>query len=215
MSTRFIKWHTHEELERIANEIHREFTCGVPVDIDYLIEMMGLEIHDITRLKEDFGLYGLLGKVKGKFTIFVQKGDFNLTNYNTNLTLAEELSHFLLHDKYFEDVNDIEGAHNFYVSLKKESELMMEFNAKHLAGAILIPQNSLKKEALKIYRKNEKVLRKLLKDADSIIDHLSVPLGDLYQVPQIAVSYRLKRKIIGFKEFLKEKAREEAEETTL
>jgi len=82
MSTKYIKWHKHEELERIAKEIHKKYKCEVPIDIDFLIEIMGLDIRDINRLKEDFGLYGFIGKVKDRFTIFIQKGDFNTTKPN-------------------------------------------------------------------------------------------------------------------------------------
>ena len=80
MSTRYIKYHKHEELEKIAKEIHKEYKCEVPIDIDFLIEIMGLDIRDINRLKEDFGLYGFLGKVKDRFTIFCWIADISFSS---------------------------------------------------------------------------------------------------------------------------------------
>lgn len=205
MSTRYIKWHKHEDLERIAKEIHKKYKCEVPIDIDFLIEIMGLDIRDINRLKEDFGLYGFLGKVKDRFTIFVQKGDFTTTNYNTNLTLAEELSHYILHKHYFEKVNDIDEAFDFYADMKKEADMMMEFNAKHLAGALLMPAEDLKIKALKLFKENKEILSKLLKnDCDQIISYLSITLSDIYRAPQAAIIYRLKAKVVGFREILKD-----------
>ena len=208
MSTKFIKWHTHEELEQIAKEIHKKYECGVCVDIDYIIEMMGLEIRDINRLKEDFGVHGFIGKVKGNFTIFVQKGDLKSTNYNTTFTLAEELSHYILHRHYFEEVNDIDEAFDFYAKMKQESNMMMEFNAKYLAGAILVPLEDLKDRALKIFRQNKEILKRLLDgDCDQIIDWISIELSSIYRAPQIAIIHRLKTKIVGFKSSLKDECR--------
>jgi Zn-dependent peptidase ImmA (M78 family) len=205
MSTEYIKWHKHEELERIAKDIHKKYKCEIPIDIDFLIEIMGLDIRDISRLKEDFGLYGFIGKVRDTFTIFVQKGDFKITNYNTNLTLAEELSHYILHKHYFETVNDIDEAFDFYAHMKKEADMMMEFNAKHLAGALLIPLDDLKIKALALFKENKEILSRLLKnDCDQIINYLSIVLSDIYRAPQAAIIYRLKAKVVGFKEILKD-----------
>jgi len=199
-----VQWHKHDDLEKIADKIHDKYTSDIPIDIDYIIEALGLEIIDISNLKEDFGLYGLLGKVKGQFTIFIGKGDFKITNYNTNFTLAEELAHYILHKSYFKNVDDIEEAFNFYTEISEKSEMMLELNAKQLAGAILIPREDLKKRASDIYNRNKKIFHDLLKnDCDGIIDQIAVPLCDCYRVPQNAVSIRLKSKAVGFKEFLK------------
>ena len=125
MNIKFVKWHKRKTLEQVADEIHKRFTSEIPIDIDYITEMMGLEILDISRLKEDFGVYGFLGQVKKKFVIFVQKGDFNLTNYYTNFTIAEELSHFILHKEYFRNVKDINEAFEFYTKINQKSEMMI------------------------------------------------------------------------------------------
>ena len=75
MSISFVRWHKHKDLEQIADYIHKKLDCRVPIDIDYIIEMSGLDIMEVSRLKEDFGLYGLLGRIGDKFTIFIQRGD--------------------------------------------------------------------------------------------------------------------------------------------
>jgi len=204
MSTNYIKWHTHESLEKIASEIHKKYRCNVPVDIDYIVEMMGIELFDISRLKEDFGIYGFLGRVQGRYVIYVQKGAFDATNYNTTLTIAEELTHYILQKKYFKDVKDIEGAYSFYADISEKSKSMMEFNAKYLAGAILVPADILREEATNLVKENKDVLFSLLKeDFNEMIDTLSSKLRDVFQVPENAISYRLRTRIIGFKEFLK------------
>ena len=204
MSINFVRWHKHENLEKIADKIHEHIGYNIPVDIDYVIEIAALEIMDINRLKEDFGLYGFLGKVKDKFTIFVQKGDLKITNYNTTYTLAEELAHYILHQDHFKNVRDFNDAYNFYIKIKQKSEMMMELNAKHLASAILLPREDLKRRAMKCYKDNRKVLLDLLKDDyDRIIDIIASDLSDTYRTPQGVISYRLKTKVVGFKDFLK------------
>ncbi len=169
---------------------------------------MGLEIFGINRLKEDFGLYGFLGKVKKRFTIFVQRSDLNLTNYHTNYTIAEELSHYILHKEYFKDVNDVQEALEFYTKISKESEMMMEINAKYLAGAILVPKDDLARRAKELYIINEPLFKDLLKNGndetcENIIIALSSSLSDVYHAPEGTISFRLKTKAVDFKEYLK------------
>jgi Zn-dependent peptidase ImmA (M78 family) len=213
MSIKFVKWHKRKTLEQVADEVHKRFTCQVPIDIDYITEMMGLEILDISRLKEDFGLYGFLGQVKKKFVIFVQKGDFKLTNYYTNFTIAEELSHFILHKEYFKNVKDFNEAFDFYTKIAQQSEMMIELNAKYLAGAILLPREHLKKKATEAYKQNESVFNEILKkgneeSCEAIIAGISSSLIDIYRVPEGPIAFRLKTAAIGFKEFIISKFKE-------
>lgn len=204
MSISFIRWHKHKDLGQIADYIHKKLGCSVPIDIDYIIEMAGLDIMEVSRLKEDFGLYGLLGKIRDKFTIFIQRGDLKITNYNTTYTLAEELAHYILHNDHFKNTTSVDDAYNFYIKIKQKSEMMMELNAKHLASAILLPREDLKKKATQYYKKNKETLHELLKDdSDRIINVIASALSDAYQVPEGVISYRLKAKVIGFKDLLK------------
>ncbi len=213
MSIKFVQWHKRKNLEQVADEVHKRFTGEAPIDIDYITEMMGLEIVDINRLKEDFGLYGCLGQVKKKFVIFVQKGDFKLTNYYTSFTIAEELSHFILHKEYFKNVRDINEAFEFYTEIAQQSEMMIELNAKYLAGAILLPREHLKKKSIEAYKQNESVFNEILKNGneencEAIIAGISSSLSDIYRVPEGPISFRLKTAAIGFKEFLRNRYKE-------
>lgn len=141
--------------------------------------------------------------------VFVQRGDLKITNYNTTYTLAEELTHYILHQGHFRNARDLTDAYDFYAKIKKKSEMMMELNAKSLAGAILLPREDLKRRAMQFYKDNRKTLLELLKDdCDSIVDTIAIALRDIYQVPEGAISYRLKAKVIGFKDFLKKDIKE-------
>lgn len=200
----YVTWHKHKDLEKIAADIHSSFKCKVPIDIDYIAEMIGIEIFDIPRLKQDFRLLGLLAKVKGKYVIYVPQGDLKLTNYSLNFTIAEELSHFILHKDYFKDVNDFAEAYEFYTEISEQSEMMVELNAKHLASAILLPKDSLRSSAEEIFRKNKAVYRKVLdNNHDAIIDHIASLLEDKFKVPEGKIAQRLKCKELNFREFLK------------
>lgn len=204
MSIKFIRWFKHKDLEGIAAEIHRRLKCEVPVDIDYIVEFAGLDIFDIERLKEDFGLYGSLAKVNKKFTIYVQRGDLKLTNYHTNFTIAEELSHYILHRDHFKNVNNFEEAYEFYNKISSTSEIKLELDAKYLAAAILLPRDHLRKKATEIYREYESIFKDVLnKDYEEIIDRIASRLSDIYRVPEGVISHRLKRPALKFKDFLK------------
>ena len=214
MNTRFVKWHKHEELEKIASEIHDRFKCAVPIDIDYLVETMDLDIRDISRLKEDFGVYGLLAKVKDRYTIIVEKGHLKSTNYYTNFTIAEELAHFRLHKDYFRNVNSLDEAVNFFVNLvSKNSKMMIELNAKYLAGAILLPREHVRKRAMEVYQNNKITFSEILSKGDedlceSIIEAIASSLCDIYHVPDGPIAYRLRTPAVGFRKFIQGKYKE-------
>lgn len=205
MTIKFIKWFKHKNLEEIAAEVHKRFKCEVPIDVDYIAEAAGLDICDMERLKEDFGLFGLLGKMNKKFTIYIQKGDLKLTNYYTNFTIAEELAHYILHSDYFKNVNNFEQAYEFYLNISPKSEMKMELDAKYLAAAIILPRSHLKRKAIECYKKYEAVFKELLKnDYDGIIDRIASQLSDVYKAPEGVISHRLKTSSLAFKDFLKQ-----------
>jgi len=209
MNTNYVKWHKQKDLEKIAADLHVTYQCKVPIDIDYLVETMNLELCVINRLKEDFGLFGLLAKIKGKYVIFVGKGDFRLTNYSTNFTIAEELSHYILHKQYFKNVRNIDEAVDFFEkTVSQQSEMMIEFNAKYLAGAILLPAEDLKDRSEEVYLGKKSTIAAVMKTAkdddicDAVIDGIASSLTDVYRVPDRDISYRLRSQAIGFKNFV-------------
>lgn len=210
MSIKYVKWYKQDNLEQLAAKILNTYRCEIPVDIDYIVAMMGLEISDIERLKEDFGLYGCLGQVKKNFVIFVQKGDLKVTNYHTSFTIAEELAHFILHKEHFKNVKDINEAFEFYTKIHKTSEMKMELDAKYLASAILVPRDHLKKMALDAFKENETAIVEILKTdnediCEAVINSISASLSDVYHAPDGTVAYRLKTRAVGFREFIKNK----------
>ncbi|MBU4312947.1 MAG: ImmA/IrrE family metallo-endopeptidase [Candidatus Omnitrophica bacterium] len=124
--------------------------------------------------------------------------------------LAEELAHYILHQEHFKDTATFEDAYNFYIKIRQKSEMMMELNAKHLAAAILLPRGDLTRRATKCYKDNRETLLGLLKDdCDEIISTIASLLRDVYQVPEGVIAYRLKSKVIGFKDFLKKDIKED------
>ncbi len=215
MSTKkFINWQKHDDLEKIAASLHSKYKCEIPIDIDYLVEMMGINISDISSLKKDFGLYGFLAKIKEEFIIFVEKGDFKSTNYYTNFTIAEELAHFILHKDYFKNVKTIDDAVDFFSNMiSTQSEMMIELNAKYLAGAILLPRENLKKKATEIYEKHKNIFSEIIKKGndgfcDTIIEAIASSLNDVYRVPDGSIAYRLRTTAVGSKKFLWDKHNE-------
>jgi len=208
-----ISWYKHKKLEEIADGVHAEFAAEIPIDIDYIAEKRKIEILDIGRLKEDYATFGLLGKVKNKFIIFVQKGDLKLNNYHTNFTIAEELSHFILHREYFKNVKDINEAFDFYARLETKSQMIMEQNAKYLAGAILLPREHLKKKAMEVYKQNAPLFNEILENGneencEAIINGIASFMCDIYHVPEGRIAARLRTSTIGLKDFLRSKYKE-------
>lgn len=202
---KFVKWPTDSELEKLALKIRKQYDCGIPLDIDYLVEAAGLDLRCMPRLKQDFGVRGLLSRVKNDWVVFVQDDAFSLTNYETNFTIAEEFAHYILHKDMFASVVNFEEAYDFYINtLDEKSRMMMELGAKGLAAALLIPADDLLKKATTILKVHSKTLLPLVEDnLEDVINYISVPLSDEYQAPEHTVIFRLKKKLVGFKDLLK------------
>jgi Zn-dependent peptidase ImmA (M78 family) len=205
-------WYKRDNLEKIASGILLKYSCSdPPIDIDFLVEMEGLNLSDIKGLKRDFGVFGLLARMKNEYVIFVDKGDLKLTNYNTNFTIAEELAHFILHSEYFKIVKSLNDAVIFYTDfVSQESKMVLEFNAKYLAGAILLPKNHLQTLAIKTFEKNRATFNEVMKSGnldlcEDIIDAIATSLIDVYKAPAGIIAYRLKSEAIGLRKYIKEK----------
>ncbi len=206
-----VPWYKHAQLEKIASGLHQKYSLtNPPIDIDFLVEMEGLNLSDISGLKKDFGVYGLLARMKNEYVIFVDKGDLKLTNYHTNFTIAEELAHFILHSEYFKIVKNLNDAVSFYADfISQESKMVIELNAKYLAGAILLPKNHLQKLSIKTFEDNKHVFDEVMKSdmdmCEGIIEAIAGSLIDVYRVPTGAIAYRLKSETIGLKKYIKDK----------
>lgn len=111
----------------------------IPVDVGYLIESNELVI-DFDLIKGFEVEHGIVGVVyrlkKNKFAVFVDQDIADRSASFYRFTLAEELSHLVLHKNLINEVDSIKKAKNL---LSNPDYKLMDRNAKRFAAALLMP----------------------------------------------------------------------------
>lgn len=143
------------ELERIARQLLGErFPEGVfiPVDVDYLAESEpGVSLDIMPGLRHTFGIAGavIVHSEERRFTILIDQSvaDGNAAFYR--FTLAEELSHLVLHRSVLEQIETVEDAARLHASPAYHDHL--DRNAKWLASALLMPEKCLREDSSELF----------------------------------------------------------------
>lgn len=165
------------EIEKKASEFHATY-CGnpirIPVNIELIIEkQLGSGgILPIRNLRRDYETYGCLvyDQRDARMMIVVDEymADNNVTTYR--FTLAEEVAHHLLHNKIFKHATSVSKWSSTWSTMSPTLHWQLDRNAKYLAGALLIPKDSLNSRVREVYDQyfadlevlNEKHLRALI-----------------------------------------------------
>lgn len=139
----YIQFYTLAELEEFAEIFIGKFhnpPDRLPVEIDLITERdLGVSIIDYSMLKERYGLEAFLAL--GKKTIYVDQNLMDSDSYTNRyrFTIAEEVSHRILHGDLFKDVEDVKGYFDVLDKIKHFQLAGMDKDAKYLASAILMP----------------------------------------------------------------------------
>lgn len=143
MSDPNIQFYTLAELEEFAEIFIGKFhnpPDSLPVEIDLITERnLGVSIIDYSMLKEKYGLEAFLAL--GKKTIYIDQDLMDSETYTNRyrFTVAEEVSHRILHGDLFKNVEDVKGYFAALDKIKHFQLARMDKDAKYLASAILMP----------------------------------------------------------------------------
>jgi len=138
-----IQFYTLAELEEFAQIFIGKFhnpPDSLPVKIDLITERnLDVSIIDYSMLKEKYGLEAFLAL--GKKTIYVDQDLMDSDAYENRyrFTIAEEVSHRILHARLFKDVKDVNEYFDTLDKIKQFQLARMDKDAKYLASAILMP----------------------------------------------------------------------------
>lgn len=103
--------------------------------------------------------------------------------------MAEELSHFLLHKDLFENITSPEDYINFYIKeLTHKQHDLLDLNAKYLAGAILIPSEYIRRDAIS-FCQNTLAKSEFLNEA-RLLSEIIDEMASLYNVSEKAMEIR-------------------------
>jgi Zn-dependent peptidase ImmA (M78 family) len=148
------KKYTYAQLKEISESFleKNNFRKGIiPTDIEMLIEKSGIIIETIDNLRKDFSVKGLVSKdVKddGRIKIFIDTRHYEEDAFEYKFTLAEELSHILLHMDFYEGINDIEDYIKKYKSIEDDDYKKYEQQARNLASFLLLPEKEFNEEII-------------------------------------------------------------------
>jgi Zn-dependent peptidase ImmA (M78 family) len=137
------------ELENTADEFRAAFGKynGRALMVEETLVAAGLRIMPVPGLAQYAEAYI---PIKSGF-VFIDEEQYNKAeNFRHRFTLAEELSHHLIHRPYFNGmtVDEIRAVQRAFT----ESEyLQMEYEAKHLAGAILMGKKVYQERYMRFY----------------------------------------------------------------
>jgi len=183
-----------ERAETLLRDVYRHvYPYTVPVtavDIDWVAEYaLGLSFRPIPALRARFGVDGLLGRDRrGQPVIVIDTGLFDHPNeHRYRFTIAEEVGHYVLHFRHLSKATSLEDAIRLYLSI--ENWKAAEANARRFAAALLLPMQSVERQAAGIYaglRDGPGAL-----SGQELIDRLVALLVKIFNVSPEAVRYRL------------------------
>lgn len=129
----------------IANTLLKEhglLDCkNIPIDIELLIDKMNINIIPLKNIKKEYGVRGLVIKKVQGFDIGIDE-DHWMDERNElyfRFTLAEELSHIILHSNIFNNINGIDSYIKLIKNISDDDYKNMEQQARVLAGCLLLP----------------------------------------------------------------------------
>jgi len=127
------------EAQRFLECYHPDMTCPVPIET--IAEFaLGLEVRPMPELYRTFGVDGYLSF--DAQAIYVDQHQMESQETRYRFTLAHEIGHWLLHRDFYEDkgITDLESYLRVYASLDEADLKKWEFQARNLAGRILLPK---------------------------------------------------------------------------
>lgn len=190
-----------EELEAVAQRFLREQhpTEELPIPIEEIVEFnLGLDIVPLPNLYRDFRIEGWLSH-DGR-AIYIDERQCTEMETRYRFSLAHEVSHLLLHADLYRGVRlkSFEDWIAFQDSFDPQVRDSLEWQARSLAGRILVPTAPLVREAQAVL---ELVKDRLPKDVkvELLFGRLAIPLADMFNVHEEVVRIRLSGDRIGEK----------------
>lgn len=139
----------YEDIKKIAEEFLSQNNQDnlVPVPIEEIAELnLNIQIVPIPRLKTTFKIDGFINSTFDQITIDDEV--FNRFEERARFTIAHEIGHKILHEKYFKHkkFSIIEEYIKFQESISNNENYILERQANYFAGCILVPGSRLKLE---------------------------------------------------------------------
>jgi Zn-dependent peptidase ImmA (M78 family) len=157
------------------------------VDIELIIEeQLGWQIVALEGLMENYSIEAYVSKGN---TLYMDPYLIDWQERRYRFTLAEEVSHFLIHKDIYANCKNLEEHLERYEQITGQEYWRMERNAKYLASAILMPSDIFEKESIALY---EKIDRKKYKTNQDVLYKITLELSNIFNVSDMASKIRFK-----------------------
>lgn len=134
-----------ENRDRAENFIKQHGLWGgkLPVNVEILAHKAGYPVNYFTGLKSNFDTKGMPWFVtkNNRLEIFIDNDHYNSDFESCPFTIAEELSHIILHSKIFLQIKTPKERLRIDGNIKESTYYYFEREAKRLASELLLPTN--------------------------------------------------------------------------
>ena len=138
-----VSYYSFSDYKQIAHQFLAKHgflsKATLPMDIEALIDKAGITILPVSSMYKDFGVKGAVLKKKEGFDIAIDEQHYEEQEYYFRFTLAEELSHILLHPRLVAGILSLEDVQSFHQSFTDEEYKKIEQQARTLASQLLLP----------------------------------------------------------------------------
>ena len=190
----YLETYTAAELERFARQqlqgLKKLRHFSIPVDIEAIVENLGIEIEVKRGLKEHHNIWGMIAvdlDTNG-LVILVDDKLLDLDHLRKiyRMTVAEEFAHSLLHKNAIENVRSVED----FTALQNHPEWHKhDRNAKRLAAALLMPAEYVLNDSRRLYKQMVEIAG--YGSPEIIKKYIANELAEKYEVSVQAMKYRL------------------------
>ncbi len=131
------------KISELIHAVYPDYT--IPVDIEEIVEALGLEIVPEPGLKKDYGIDA--GITSDFEAILVDAQSYNSEAYlnRVRFSLAHELGHFVLHRDFYQKNtrHSKDSFEDFLFSLSDYQYRIIEHQANVFAGRLLVPDDKI------------------------------------------------------------------------
>jgi hypothetical protein len=186
-------------LEALAQRFLAEHHVSLepPVPIEEIVEFdLGLDIVPLPNLYRDFQIESWLSHDTRSIFVDLRQCEEMETRYR--FSLAHEVGHLLLHADLYRGarLTSFEDWLAFHERMDPILRDSMEWQARSLAGRILVPGPPLLKRAQQLLDRAKKRLPKVV-TSEALFGSISIPLADVFKVHEEVVRIRLSGDRLG------------------
>ena len=177
---------------------------NLPVNVERLSELMGLDTVPMHNLEVDFGIHGFLAGNNKEIYADLKTWEMNPRRHR--FTIAHELGHLVQHNNIYCELNysDLCGYESFLEGIPGDVLYWLEKHADNFAGCLLVPTESLINAYNDFLRKDNDALKKKTFQAkeaglsremiiDFVADRIAGNLCGIFDVTDTVVKIRLLR----------------------